>query len=518
VADAPSDGTDHRDSSFFAFFSAGVTFLGAVSSPGTRSIEVRFFAGSVSFMTEGPRFTTHMSDEDALMWNVEKDPILRSTIVAVAIFDGVPDFDRLRDRINRATCLIPRLRQHVQSPPFRLGPPRWSVEQTFDIDFHLRRMRLPEPGTERALRDVLQPIATAGFDRARPLWEFTLIEGLVGADGTECAAFAMKVHHSVTDGVGGMALLAHLVDLTADAVEPIGETPASPPAESMDGVGLIRDSLRHSSRRILGITQRIPGTARDAAWAMLHDPIGSGLGIARTAASIGRALAPATVPMSPVMRYRGLGRRLDFFDLSIDDIKRAGKATEGSVNDVFVASVVGGLNRYHERHGDCPESLRMTLPINLRREGDDAAGNHFAPARFAIPVTIADPRERVRAVRALVHQQRAEPFLQLTGPLAGVLNRLPTTTTTALFGGMLKCCDFVATNVPGAPVPVYAGGARVDRMYAFAPPAGSAVNVSLISHVDTCCIGLVTDTTAVPDPDVLVECIREGFDELLSLS
>ncbi len=105
----------------------------------------------------------------------------------------------------------------MQSPPFRLGPPRWSVEETFDIDFHLRRIRLPEPGTERALLNVLQPIATAGFDRARPLWEFTLIEGLVGADGTENAAFAMKVHHSVTDGVGGMALLAHLVDLTADA-------------------------------------------------------------------------------------------------------------------------------------------------------------------------------------------------------------------------------------------------------------------------------------------------------------
>jgi WS/DGAT/MGAT family acyltransferase len=459
-----------------------------------------------------------MSDEDALMWNVEKDPILRSTIVAVAIFDGVPDFKRLRDRINRATCLIPRLRQRVLSPPFRLGPPRWAVEQTFDIEFHLRRMRLPEPGTDRALLDVLQPIATAGFDRARPLWEFTLIEGLTGPDGSERAAFAMKVHHSVTDGVGGMALLANLVDLSADAAEPVGDAPAGPAPEPMDALGLIRDSLVHSSRRLMGVTRRIPGTARDAASAVLHDPIGSSLALGRTAASIGRALAPATVPMSPVMRDRGLGRRLHFFDLSLDDIKRAGKATEGSINDVFVASVVGGLHRYHERHGDCPDALRMTLPINLRREGDDAAGNRFAPARFAIPVTIADPRERVRAIRALVQQQRAEPFLQLTGPLAGVLNRLPTTTTTALFGGMLKCCDFVATNVPGAPVPVYAGGARVDRMYAFAPPAGAAVNVSLISHVDVCCIGLVTDTTAVPDADVLVACIREGFDELLSLS
>ena len=469
-------------------------------------------------MADAPRFTTHMSDEDALMWHVEKDPILRSTIVAVAVFDRPPDFDRLRSRLDRATSLIPRLRQRVLSPPFRLGPPRWAVEDSFDLDFHLRRIRLPEPGTERALLDVLQPIATAGFDRARPLWEFTLIEGLYDADGTERAAFAMKVHHSVTDGVGGMALLAHLIDLTPDAAEPTGDAPAPPAAEPMDARALVRDSLVHSARRMLGVTRRIPATARDATLATLRDPVGTALGLVRTASSIGRALAPASVPMSPVMRDRGLGRRLDLFDLSLDDIRRAAKATEGSVNDVFVASVVGGLHRYHERHGSCPDALRMTLPINLRREGDDSAGNRFAPARFAVPATIADPRERVQAIRALVRQQRAEPFLQLTGPLAGVLNRLPTTTTTALFGGMLKCCDFVATNVPGAPVPVFAGGARVDRLYAFAPPAGAAVNVSLISHCDAACIGIVTDTTAVPDADVLLACIREGFDELLSLS
>ena len=97
-----------------------------------------------------------------------------------------------------------------------------------------------------------------------------------------------------------------------------------------------------------------------------------------------------------------------------------------------------------------------------------------------------------------------------------MLNRLPTSTTTALFGGMLKCCDFVATNVPGAPVPVFTGGARIERLYAFAPTAGAAVNVSLISHCDTCCIGVVIDTTAVPDAAVLVDCLRQGFDEMLA--
>jgi diacylglycerol O-acyltransferase / wax synthase len=468
-------------------------------------------------MADSPRFTHHMTDEDALMWSIEKDPILRSTIVAVAMFDRPPDFDRLRARIDRATCLIPRFRQRVLSPPFRVGPPRWSVESSFDLDFHLRRLRLPAPGTERTLLDWLQPMASAGFDRARPLWEFTLIEGLYDADGTERAAFAMKVHHTVTDGVGGMALLALLVDLSADALEP-DDTPGVPAPESMDARGLMRESLVHSSRRLLGVARRFPATAAHAALSTMRDPLYAGGEFVRTARSIGRVVAPALEPMSPVMRDRGLGRRLDVFDLPLDDLRRAAKLTEGSLNDVFVAAILGGLHRYHERHGEYPESLRMTLPINLRHEGDDAGGNHWAPARFAVPATISDPRERVQAIRVLVRQWRAEPALQLTGQLAGVLNRLPTATTTALFGGMLKCCDFVATNVPGAPVPVFSAGARVERLYAFAPPGGAAVNISLISHCDTACIGVVTDTTAVPDHATLLTCLREGFDEMINYS
>jgi len=120
-------------------------------------------------MAKAARFAHHMSDEDALMWNIEKDPVLRSTIVAVALFDSVPDWDQLRRRIDRTTRFIPRLRQRVVSAPFRIAPPRWMAEPAFDLDFHLRRTRLAGSGTTRALFDALQPIATAGFDRARPL-------------------------------------------------------------------------------------------------------------------------------------------------------------------------------------------------------------------------------------------------------------------------------------------------------------------------------------------------------------
>jgi WS/DGAT/MGAT family acyltransferase len=458
-----------------------------------------------------------MSDEDALLWNIEKDPILRSTIVALAIFDRAPDWERLRTRIERATCIIPRLRQRVSSPPMRLGPPRWTVDPMFDLDFHLRRTRLPAPGTCRQLLDALQPIASSSFDRARPLWEFTLVEGLAGPAGTK-AAFAMKVHHAVTDGVGGMELLAHVVDFSRDATDASAEdVPPPPEPDDTTTWRLVRDSLAHSGRRGIGIARRLPGALYGAARNSVTNPLGSAATMTTTARSVARTLAPATAPMSPVMVERGLGRRLDLFDVGLDDLRRSAKATGGSLNDVFVAAVVGGLRSYHERHGAAPQQLRMTLPINLRARGDDAVGNRFAPARFAVPADLDDPRERVEAIGALVRGWRAEPAIAMTATLAGVLNRLPTATTTALFGGMLKCCDFITTNVPGAPVPVYAGGAAVERMYAFAPPSGAAVNVSLISHCDTCCIGVVSDTAAITDPDLFLSCLRSGFDELLAL-
>jgi WS/DGAT/MGAT family acyltransferase len=369
----------------------------------------------------------------------------------------------------------------------------------------------------RELLDALQPIATTSFDRARPLWEFTLFEGLAGPDG-ERAALAMKVHHSVTDGVGGMELLARFIDLAPDAPEAdAADIPAAIAPEEAGMRGVVGHSIAHNRRRVFGIAQRLPGGLARAAGAAVRDPLGTLTEAVRTTRSVAKTLAPATGPMSTIMLGRGLGRRLEVFDIPLDDMRRAAKACEASLNDVFVAAVVGGVRRYHEHHGAAPIELRMTLPINLRQGSDDAGGNRFAPARFPVPTAIDDPRTRITAIRGLVREWRAEPALQMTSTLAGVLNRLPTSTTTALFGGMLKCCDFVTTNVPGAPVPVFAGGARVERLYAFAPPAGAAFNVALISHCDICCVGTVIDTTAIPDADVLLDCLRRGFDEVLAL-
>src|SRR5262249_36112635 len=149
--------------------------------------------------------------------------------------------------------------------------PRWAVEQSFDLDFHLRRTRLPQPGTTRQLLEALQPMATTSFDRARPLWEFMLFEGLQGPDG-ERAALAMKVHHSVTDGVGGMELPTPRLDLGRDPPFPTDDAlPAAPAPESFSSMALLRDSAAHTRRRVLGIASRVPGQVmRTGVNAVLH--------------------------------------------------------------------------------------------------------------------------------------------------------------------------------------------------------------------------------------------------------
>jgi WS/DGAT/MGAT family acyltransferase len=469
----------------------------------------------VSDIGPGRQFDLHMSDSDALMWNIEKDPVLRSTIVAVAILEAPPDFERLRRRYEQASHTIPRLRQRVLTPPMRIGPPRWADDPHFDLDFHLRRIVVPPPGNQRRLLDFVGPIAQTSFDRARPLWETTVVEGL--DDGR--AAVVMKVHHSVTDGVGGVELLAQLVDLDPGGGNTISvheRDHGQAPTEALEGGALVRDSIAHTTRRFMGIARRVPTIALDTVTSAARDPFGSAVRAVDTARSVGRAVAPASSPMSPLMTRRGLGRRLDAFDVSLDDLRRAAKRAECSLNDAFVAAVIGGLAQYHGARGTEVDELRMTIPINIRHEGSSAAGNHFAPARFAVPTAIVDPVERMHAVGALVRAWRQEPALALTDTLAGVLNRLPTSTTTALFGGMLKCVDFVTSNVPGAPMPVYLGGAEVERLYAFGPPSGAAVNVTLLSHVDTCCIGVVSDTTAVPDGSALLGELQRGFDEVLA--
>jgi len=459
----------------------------------------------------GLRFERRMSDQDALMWSIEQDPLLRSTITSVAILEGTPDRARFEAQLERATRTIPRLRQRVVSPPGNIAPPEYAIDPYFDLSYHVRWQRAPGTGTLRDVLDLAAPLAMSGFDRARPLWEFVIVDGL--EDGR--TALVQKIHHSLTDGVGAMKLSMAFLDTEPDPPPDRSPMPPVPTPETPGALQLWRSALAHQARRRAGRAWRLPGTVLGTA----RTPFASAQALAETAASTARMLRPVREPLSPIMAGRSLSVRFDTLTASLPAMKAAARLVDGRLNDAFVAAVAGGLDRYHRRHAAPVDELRMTMPINIRAGADAAvAGNQFVPARFPIPIAITDPRERMAAVRDRVAEQRAEPALGIVGPISGLLNRLPVTMSTALFGAMLKAIDVVTSNVPGAPVPIYVAGARLAANFGFGPLSGAATNITLLSYLDDLHIAVSTDRAAVPDPEVLVECLEEAVAEIEKLA
>jgi diacylglycerol O-acyltransferase len=363
--------------------------------------------------------------------------------------------------------------------------PRWVDADDVNVDYHLRTVASPEPGNRRWLLNFAAAMAESGFDKSRPLWEMVVAEGLDGGG----AALVLKVHHSVTDGVGGVKLLLTLLEASRHPGPPLADLA---PAES-------------------SATRPLPSRVADVARGL------SPSNVMRTAASVGRLLAPSGGRRSPVFVGHSTDLHFDTCERPLDDLKRAGKGAGASVNDVFLSALAGGLRRYHVAHGRDVEALRLTLPVSLRKPGDPLGGNRFVPLRFALPVSEADPFARIQHIHELSKRWRSEPALPLTDAIAGILNILPPQVTTAVMQSLLKGVDVVATNVPGVPSRCYIAGAEMTRQFAFAPLSGAAINAALVSHAGMACIGVNMDSVAVPDPDVLMACLSEGIDEVIAI-
>ncbi len=395
----------------------------------------------------------------------------------------------------------------VQVPPLRIATPRWTRCEEVDLDWHLRWVTAPPPGDANAVINIARVKATTAFDPARPLWEITVVEGLRGG----AAAFIWKFHHAITDGIGGMQLAFELFDTDRAG----GPRPDAPdlPAEHLDGTRLAWDAVAYDIRRLVSTARAMPAASVRTAVHTVRHPRAMTASLLRATRSIAKTVEPYIDTMSPLMRERHLGRELDVLEVPLSGMRKAAAVAGGHVNDAFLAAVTGGLRIYHQRHGAQIDRLRVTMPINVRTAADRPGGNRITLARFPVPAGMPDPIERMRAMRDITDAWRAEPSLGMTQGIATGLNLLPT----AFLGGMLKHVDFLASNVPGFPMPVYLGGGRLLAYYPFGPTIGSAVNVTLMSYVDTCCIGINADNGAIPDTGEFMVCLREGFREVLAV-
>ncbi|BBZ59881.1 diacylglycerol O-acyltransferase [Mycolicibacterium monacense DSM 44395] len=452
--------------------------------------------------------TEFMRNSDAFTWAMETDPGLRSTVVTVIVLERSPDWDELRARFDLVSRKVPMLRQRVvpSSPP---TPPRWEYVADFDLDFHMRRVTAPAPGGFDTVLEMARVAAMEDFDRARPLWEATLVDGL--DDGG--AAVVLKFHHALTDGVGGVQIGMILFDLSEipEKHGPVAEVPEVTPPPWLSGY---RETAKYDARLI---TDAVIGTARSAPRLIrdgIRRPVSTVSSAAQIAASVVRTVRPVNRTGSPIIRKRSLIRRLGVTEVPFRELRDAAHRCDCALNDAFVAGVAGGLRRYHEHHGADVGDLHLTMPISLREEGDELGGNRITLMRFDVPVGIADPAERIRRIHERTSAVRHEKSLPYTQWIAGALNMMPRW----YIGSILRNVDFLCSDVPGVPVPVFLGGARVVTQYAFGPTIGAAVNVTLLTYVDICTIGIDVDTGAIPDFDVFRQCLVDGFDEVLALA
>jgi diacylglycerol O-acyltransferase len=453
-------------------------------------------------------YEQRMLHTDAFSWYMESDPALRSTVVAVAVLDRAPDWEHLKHRVDRMTRLVPRFRQRVEEPPMRLGPPRWVIDADFDIDWHMRRMRLPRGADWAAALEVARIAAMDDFDRDRPLWEVTALEGLPRGQ----VALITKMHHALSDGVGAIQLMAYFVDFSRELPE-LEELPPVPVEPPMTAFGMVASSVRDDALEAV----RNVGRAAGLVWRapqLLLDPVGTSTGIVATAASVARIIRPVMRNASPVMTERTAVRRLATLDVPLEGLKQAARPSGGHLNDAFVAGITGGLRRYHDAHGTTAEDLRVTMPVSIRKPDDPIGGNRITLLRFAVPVGLADAAARIARTAAITRAWQHEPGIAHTQGIAFGLNLAPR----SYIQGILRRIEFVASDVPGLTQPVYVAGARVVAYYPFGPTIGAAMNATLMSYAGTCNIGINIDTGAVPDAEELVAHLRDGFDEVLALA
>ena len=365
----------------------------------------------------------------------------------------------------------------------------------------------------RQLLDLAQGILARPLDKARPPWEAVLVGGL--EDGR--AGYLLKVHHSLSDGLG----LIQLLTLAHSRTPEPGDHQLAPPAAPrplLTPKSLLANRLRQrlanapselirrgdDSLKLIGRTVRKPA-------AVAGDTL-------RFGRSLRRVLTPPPAERSPLLRGGGgFGYRFVLHDVPLSDLKAAGRAAGGSVNDAFLAGLLGAFRRYHEHHGIPIDLMPVGIPVSLRASDDPMGGNRFAGARFAAPVGEADPRARIEIIREFVITARAEPAIGFLNLVAPALRRLPTAAIIELAAGMTNVSDVQASNIPGMGHPVYLAGARVTGIYPLGPRPGVAAMIAMISYDGTCCIGLNVDPDVISDLEVFETCLREGFDEVLDL-
>jgi diacylglycerol O-acyltransferase / wax synthase len=434
-------------------------------------------------------------------------PAMHMHVAGVSMFDPRPDGPLTYEDVQRVAeariHLAPRLRQRVVRVPGDVARPLWVDDDRFDLDFHLRRAAIPSPGGRFQLERAVGRVLSRPLDQAKPLWELYVFEGLAHRR----TAVLLKMHHALADGISGMLIASALFDLEPDADPgtPRPWTAETPPSRQDLVRDAIQDMVLHPIEALGKVVSAPQRALADASqmFAGVRHVVGMG--------------APPSGPFDAPIRP---ARRFAIAEASFDRIREVKRVLGGTVNDVVLASVAGGLHELLEARGEPVKgrSLRVMVPVSVRSRAEQGdVGNRVAPAFIDVPVGRLSPVTRLRRIRKATTELKESSMAVSADQIIGLGAYAPPAlhAMAARLVSRGRWFNLVVSNVPAPQVPMYLGGAPLVASYP-AMPLGEKCGLSIActSLAGTMAFGLTGDWDAVPDIEVLARGIETSIDEL----
>jgi diacylglycerol O-acyltransferase / wax synthase len=445
---------------------------------------------------------------DELFLHLE-GPNTHMHVGGVTIFEGPPpDYEEVLDMVRSRLHLVPRFRQKLATVPFGVGRPVWVDDGHFNLEYHVRHTALPHPGDESKLKRLTARIMSQQLDRSKPLWEIWFAEGSTG----DRFALISKTHHCLIDGVSGADIMSVMLDLGPE-LQRVGVEPWQAEAEP-SGDELLIDALRE---RLTSPTE-IARTLQS----FTMDPRNLPGRVVESAKALGAFIGGSfSAPPSSLNRMIGPHRRFEIVLADLNDFKQVKNSLGGTVNDVVLTTVSGGLRRLLEARGEVVDDteLRVMVPVSVRADNQRGAlGNRVATMWAALPVYEPDPVKRLEIVREemrdLKHSGQAVGAQLLTS-----LGEYAPPTILAQASRLVarqRAFNLTVTNVPGPQFPLYTLGRKMLEVYPVIPLAeNTSLGIALFSYNGSIGFGLLGDYDTAPDLAVLAEGIEKAIAELL---
>jgi WS/DGAT/MGAT family acyltransferase len=455
-----------------------------------------------------------MSSADAAWLHMDQ-PTNLMVVTAAIWFDGPIDRKQVREVIQtRLVERFPRFRQLVVEGRAPLSGPHWEEDPNFDLDLHLHRVALPDPGDRSALQELVADLMAAPLDRSKPLWQFHFVDGY--GDG---AAIVARLHHCIADGVALARVLLSLTDEEPD----VGIAP--PKKRGADGArGAVGALMQPAADALDTARSAAVGVAHEAIEVIRHPSELIDLAtMARDgAATLAKVLVTSPDPRTPLKGELGVAQRVAWSaPIGLDDVKAMGHATGTTVNDVLLTAVAGALRRYLRTQDAFVDELTAIVPYNLRPLDEPLPaelGNRFGLVFLPLPLGIGNRRRRLGEIHRRMAEIKHSPEGAISYGMLEAMGRTPVQLEERLIDLFSAKGTAVMTNIPGPQQPVYLAGTEIRGVLVWAPCSGSvSMSVSIFSYAGEVTIGLMVDAGLVPDPEPIVRFIESEVEALLRL-